>query len=72
MVEHGGNVATSAIATAVHLGFRSIITIGLDLAFTQDKIHASVVYEEDEIGDVKQSKYTYVKDKDGKRYSYIC
>lgn len=66
LVEHGGNVATSAIATAVHLGFRNIITIGLDLAFTQDKIHASVVYEEDEIGDVKQSKYTYVKDKDGK------
>lgn len=62
----GGSVANDAFSLAKFIGFKTIILVGQDLAFTNDKKHASSVYDEKAIGEDDEScKYTYVKDNDG-------
>lgn len=62
----GGSVANSAFSLARFLGFINIILVGQDLAFTDNKKHASNVYDEVEIGGEEREKYTYVEDMEGK------
>lgn len=40
LYESGGSVATLIMDIAVHLGARRVITVGLDLAYTDSKYHA--------------------------------
>lgn len=62
----GGSVANNAFSLVEFLGFRNIILVGQDLAFTDNKKHASNVYKESEIDIEKYgSSYTYVKDNNG-------
>lgn len=51
-VDGGGSVATVCFRLAVDLGFKTIILIGQDLAFTDDKTHAGkgMVNEKDFLG----------------------
>ncbi|MCM1083002.1 MAG: DUF115 domain-containing protein [Clostridium sp.] len=55
----GGSVATAAIANLIIWGFKKIILIGQDLAFTGNRIHAGEAEVEINTND---SKYTTVKD----------
>lgn len=56
--EIGGSVATYAIATVISWGFKRIILIGQDLAFTGGAIH---VGEDAQEYDFSTGKYSYVK-----------
>lgn len=62
----GGSVANNAFSLAKYLGFKNIILVGQDLAFTDNRKHASNVYDEAEIGGEEREKYTYVEDMEGK------
>lgn len=42
----GGSVATYAFALACHLGFRKIVFVGQDLAYTDNKSHADGAFQE--------------------------
>lgn len=42
----GGSVATLAFSLACHLGFRKIIFVGQDLAYTDNKSHADGTFED--------------------------
>lgn len=57
MLEEGGSVATAAIANLISWGFKKIILIGQDLAFTGNRMH---------VGDTK-AKFTF----DDKGYTYV-
>lgn len=59
-ISPGGSVANAAFAIAQFVGFKNIIMVGLDLAFAEDKKHASVVYNEKSVKEEESSKYTYV------------
>lgn len=62
----GGSVANDAYSLAEYLGFKTIIFVGQDLALTDNRKHASSVYDEKPIENVENSKsYTYVKDNEG-------
>lgn len=62
----GGSVANNSFSLVEFLGFKNIILVGQDLAFTDNKKHASNVYKESEIDIEKYgSSYTYVKDNNG-------
>ena len=56
----GGSVALDAMANFVEWGLKTIIFIGQDLMFTNNKVHAG----EDEIQDMSQFSYKVVKVKD--------
>lgn len=43
----GGSVATLAFSLACHLGFRKIIFVGQDLAYTNNKSHADGTFKEE-------------------------
>lgn len=42
----GGSVATYAFAFACHLGFRKVVFVGQDLAYTDNKSHADGTFQE--------------------------
>ncbi|MCI8669504.1 MAG: motility associated factor glycosyltransferase family protein [Lachnospiraceae bacterium] len=52
LFESGGSVSTLAVDMAIRMECNSLICVGLDLAYTNDKIHASNCkeLEEDEMG----------------------
>lgn len=64
-VQTGGSVANNALSVAEYFGFRNIILVGQDLAFTDNKKHVKGIYQEREIGDEEDSEYTYVEGQDG-------
>lgn len=71
----GGSVANSAFSLADFLGFKTIILVGQDLAFTDSRKHASDVYEEGAISEEEKDKYTYVEDMAGNpilTYTNFC
>lgn len=61
-MDSGGSVATAAIANMIAWGFKRIVMIGQDLAFTGNRMHAGE--EITEFGE-DNDRYTYVKDADG-------
>lgn len=61
MISGGGSVSNAAFSIAQYIGFKNIIAIGLDLAFKDNKKHASVVYKEAEVNLSESSQYTYVQ-----------
>lgn len=65
VIEAGGSVANTAFSIVEYLGFKNIITIGLDLAFLDKKKHASIVYEDGGINEKEAKYYTYVKGQNG-------
>ena len=64
-IDVGGSVACSAFSIARYLGFKNIIVIGQDLAFTDNKKHASTVYEETPVSDAEGSQYTTIEGANG-------
>jgi len=66
-INAGGNVASTAYSIAEYLGFKTIIAIGLDLAFKENKKHASIVYNDGGVTQKEEEagKYTYVKGQNG-------
>lgn len=61
-METGGSVATAAIANLIAWGFKRIVMIGQDLAFTGNRMHSG----EDTLEfDENDDRYTYVKNTDG-------
>lgn len=65
VLDTGGSVANSAFSIARYLGFNDIIVIGQDLAFTDNKKHASVVYDDGGINEKEKAKYTTIEGIDG-------
>ena len=65
-LETGGSVAHNAFSMVRFLGFHTIIFVGQDLAFTDNKKHASKVYEENGVGEDDQM-YAYVEGQNGER-----
>ena len=63
----GGSVANTAYGLAVYLGFKTIILIGQDLAFTGGKSHASGVHDNKEENDkyIQGRVVVTVEDADG-------
>lgn len=61
-MEGGGSVATAAITNLISWGFKRIILIGQDLAFTGNRMHAGEEAVEINYND---GNYKYVKDIDG-------
>ena len=47
--KQGGSVAHTAMSTAVMMGFKNIILVGQDLAFTGDKLHTKDAYDDEEL-----------------------
>lgn len=66
-ISAGGNVTSTAYSIAEYLGFKTIIAIGLDLAFKEDKKHASIAYNDGGVTRQEEDagKYTYVKGQNG-------
>lgn len=64
-IDSGGSVANAAFSVGVYIGFKNIILIGQDLAFTNNKKHASVVYEEKEICEDEKDQYEEIEGIDG-------
>lgn len=62
----GGSVANTAFSILQYMGFHKIIAIGLDLAFLNNKKHASIVYDDGGINANDMKKYTQVKGIDGR------
>lgn len=62
-LDSGGSVATEAISSLVKWGFKKIILIGQDLAFTGNKIHAKEQVE-DKI-EINSDDYEFVEGLDG-------
>lgn len=62
VLQTGGSVANTAFSFLEYAGFRRIILVGQDLAFTDNKKHASDLYDEKEIGEDDEDSYTYVED----------
>lgn len=65
-IDSGGSVANAAFAVASYIGFKNIIMIGQDLAFTNNKKHASVVYAEKGISEEEKDQYEMIEGIDGK------
>ncbi|MBQ4283556.1 MAG: motility associated factor glycosyltransferase family protein [Lachnospira sp.] len=58
----GGSVANEVFSLAEYLGFKKIILVGQDLAFTDNRKHAQGTYDESKVGEDDEEKYTYVED----------
>lgn len=56
---YGGSVATVAFSLACHLGFRCIVMVGQDLAYTGNKSHADGTFQE-KMKEEDTSKYIMV------------
>jgi len=65
-LQTGGSVANTAFSMAQFLGFKTIILMGQDLAFTNNKKHAGNVYDEKSIGEDESAAYTEIEGIDGK------
>lgn len=61
-MESGGSVANNAFSLARILGFKHIILIGQDLAYPDNKRHASGAFENEEELNAASNKYFYVDD----------
>ena len=61
----GGSVANNAFSLGLFLGFKKIILVGQDLAFTNNKKHASNVYDEPAISEEDSYRYAYITDVNG-------
>lgn len=61
IINFGGSVACAACAIAAYLGFKNIIVIGQDLAFTNNKKHASIVYDEKPVSESEKDMYTTIE-----------
>lgn len=66
ILETGGSVANTAFALARFLGFQTILLIGQDLAFTNNKKHANNVYHEKAVGEDPSEHYIEIEGIDGK------
>ncbi len=64
-LQTGGSVANNAYSLAEYLGFKNIILVGQDLAFTGDRKHASNVYKEKALNEELDEDITYVEGQDG-------
>ena len=64
-LETGGSVACNGFSLARFLGFKNIVLIGQDLAFTDNKKHIEGTYKEKAISEEEKNAYAYVKDIDG-------
>ena len=60
-----GSVSNLALGVVRYIGFKTIITIGLDLAFEGNKIHASVVYEDGGVNEASNWAYDKVMGQNG-------
>lgn len=58
--DNGGCVANAAFAFAQTIGFKTIILVGQDLAYTNNKLHAGNRIDEKKL-DLNQKKYIMVK-----------
>lgn len=65
IINPGGSVANAGFAAAQYLGFKRIMMIGQDLAFTDNKKHASVVYKEKEYTEGEEPGLTTIEGQDG-------
>ena len=61
----GGSVANNAFSLAKFLGFKTIILVGQDLAFTDNKKHVGNVYNEKAIGEDSSEQYIEIEGQDG-------
>lgn len=61
LIETGGSVSTTAIDLILRFNAKSLTTIGLDLAYTDNKTHS---YDKKDL-DISSSNYIYVKSVDG-------
>lgn len=63
-LETGGSVANDAFSLAQKLGFNTIIFVGQDLAYPNDKEHTEGAYKNKELNDInnKPKKYFEVED----------
>lgn len=66
-MQTGGSVANNAFSFVQYLGFKNIILVGQDLAFTDNRKHASNVYQEKNLGEDKENSYTYVEGQNGEK-----
>ena len=55
-IEHGMNVATSAVSIAINMGAKKINLVGLDLAYPGNKTHADGVINSTEVNDLGMIK----------------
>lgn len=58
----GGSVANSAFSFLEYAGFKTIILIGQDLAYPNNKAHASGAFENEKDIEAESEKYFYVDD----------
>lgn len=65
VISVGGSVACAAFSIARYLGFKNIIVIGQDLAFTDNKKHASIVYDETPVSETERDSYTTIEGANG-------
>lgn len=61
-LESGGSVANSAFSLAKILGFQTIILIGQDLSYPDNKLHAEDAFKDEKELDVNDDKYFYIED----------
>lgn len=66
-LEIRGSVSNVAIGLARYMGFKTIIVIGLDLAFKGNKKHADVVYNDGDVNKAEEWAYTYVQGQNGEQ-----
>ncbi len=59
LIDTGSSVANSAFSIARYLGFKDIIIIGQDLAFSGNKKHASDVYDDGGVNDKERNSGMY-------------
>ena len=63
-LETGGSVAHSAFSLAQRLGFKTIIFVGQDLAYPNDKEHSESVYNNSTINNIHNLKKEYFEVED--------
>lgn len=63
-VNVGGSVATLALSLVCHVGFKRVILVGQDLAYTDNKSHADGTFEE-HMKTIDTSHYKMVEGNDG-------
>lgn len=61
----GGSVANNAFSLVKFLGFKTIIFIGQDLAFTDNKKHVKNAYTETAVGEDESEEYIEIEDQNG-------
>lgn len=61
----GGSVATSAFSVAKDLGFKTIILMGQDLGYPDNKMHARDAFLDEEDANEEEDRFFYVESIDG-------